>query len=1019
MPVSPSLRNKSSVESVKSYRSFHTSSNSAQTSSTNSSSLFPNSFNNNQSILEIDERFKPQKLTKPDPNPVYVLITRDNKSFIPININSCTTIESLKKTFCEALVVSDYMDVAYHLTDFNAKEGEVLDEETFEKLFKASFIVTPGIVAKLYLNATPIGTYSSNNSRSTDSSNSTRYPPTPRYMYNNNQESSPEYVNNSRPKEGILKTNTKLSEALSASSAPSSPLARTGILTSRVAEREKAKAGEIARAKAEMAGINSPRSVKSQLLPDLKSSKSTVTTSFEVTKPASSPSMTKGSYESIQNLTISLPSSSPVSPGSSGTGTPASAFTTNSATISTAAALKNPHLTTKPAHYDSFRIIRPKNRGEINFNDRRTSPYDNSYKPTPASGALVPKRSAPPPPQHTSSIRSTNSFQHEKNPRPMYENQPMIIPSAANTTYPQNLSMIETNPPEPPEPITISKSDNNSMKECMSPSILEPTRFPNLTEMSKTSSLRSQRSDMSEQINNYKRHISLRRAGSRLSGTHSIRSQRSEDKFKENEISFEGVSVEEDESNEDDDDSDSDSDDGLWAKKPPKSENEKVENHTNANINTNNITSHLEKFKTENGLGRSNSWAVRPPAEVLYENLERFFPNTDLDKPILDVSIGSPPTSPIAEVSRSQASSPATVVPSNSLPEKLDTASNVFSPSITNDERKTKSGGVAGTDLSRKPRVRNGSAGVRRMKTIRTVAREASEAHKRYSRQSAQHHDDNKLVRRLSTKMWGQKVIEVTPKEIMNGYVKSTLKNQKGEFKQFAWVKGELIGKGTFGRVYLALNVTTGEMIAVKQVDVPKHGATTQGLREVIDSLHSEVSALKDLEHLNIVQYLGFEETKEHYNLFLEYVPGGSVGSCIRIHGRFEEPLIRFITIQVLRGLAYLHSCGILHRDLKADNLLLDLDGVCKISDFNISKRSSNIYANDAEMSMQGTIFWMAPEVIDNVVHNERQGYSAKVDIWSLGCVVLEMFAGRRPWSNLEAIGAIYKVSITKFWRLV
>lgn len=90
--------------------------------------------------------------------------------------------------------------------------------------------------------------------------------------------------------------------------------------------------------------------------------------------------------------------------------------------------------------------------------------------------------------------------------------------------------------------------------------------------------------------------------------------------------------------------------------------------------------------------------------------------------------------------------------------------------------------------------------------------------------------------------------------------------------------------------------------------------------------------------------------------------------------------------------------------------MLLDLDGVCKISDFGISKKSRDIYANDAEMSMQGTIFWMAPEVIHNVIHNNKQGYSAKVDVWSLGCVVLEMFAGRRPWSTDEAIGAMYKL---------
>jgi serine/threonine protein kinase len=89
----------------------------------------------------------------------------------------------------------------------------------------------------------------------------------------------------------------------------------------------------------------------------------------------------------------------------------------------------------------------------------------------------------------------------------------------------------------------------------------------------------------------------------------------------------------------------------------------------------------------------------------------------------------------------------------------------------------------------------------------------------------------------------------------------------------------------------------------------------------------------------------------------------------------------------------------------KADNILLDVDGTCKISDFGISKRT-NIYGDDPGNSMQGSVFWMAPEVI----RPEGQGHSAKIDIWSLGCVVLEMFAGRRPWSKEEAIGAIYKL---------
>ena len=180
---------------------------------------------------------------------------------------------------------------------------------------------------------------------------------------------------------------------------------------------------------------------------------------------------------------------------------------------------------------------------------------------------------------------------------------------------------------------------------------------------------------------------------------------------------------------------------------------------------------------------------------------------------------------------------------------------------------------------------------------------------------------------------------------------------------------------------------------------------------------------MKDLDHVNIVQYLGCERKEYSISIFLEYISGGSVGSCLRKHGKFEESVVSSLTRQTLNGLSYLHSEGILHRDLKADNILLDLDGTCKISDFGISKRSANPYNNDITNSMQGSVFWMAPEVIraqsqpggalsqsDGVDNVMSKGYSAKVDIWSLGCVVLEMFAGRRPWSKEEAIGAIYKL---------
>jgi len=231
----------------------------------------------------------------------------------------------------------------------------------------------------------------------------------------------------------------------------------------------------------------------------------------------------------------------------------------------------------------------------------------------------------------------------------------------------------------------------------------------------------------------------------------------------------------------------------------------------------------------------------------------------------------------------------------------------------------------------------------------------------------------------------------------------------------FKWVRGELIGKGTYGRVYLALNATTGEMIAVKQVEIPKTDADRDDSRQnnVVEALKLESETLKDLDHPNIVQYLGFEETPDFLSIFLEYVPGGSVAGCLRKHGRFEDQTTRSFTGQILAGLEYLHANGIIHRDVKADNILVDPSGICKISDFGISKRTEDINENYIHTSMQGSVFWMAPEVVQAARKGEKLGYNGKVDIWSLGCVVLEMWAGRRPWQDVDAIAVIYEL-ITK-----
>ncbi|OAD66853.1 hypothetical protein PHYBLDRAFT_118924 [Phycomyces blakesleeanus NRRL 1555(-)] len=226
------------------------------------------------------------------------------------------------------------------------------------------------------------------------------------------------------------------------------------------------------------------------------------------------------------------------------------------------------------------------------------------------------------------------------------------------------------------------------------------------------------------------------------------------------------------------------------------------------------------------------------------------------------------------------------------------------------------------------------------------------------------------------------------------------------------WMRGELIGKGSFGRVYHALNLAAdGEWIAVKQVDLPttKSELANPEMRNHVDSLYREIALLENLVHDNVVQYLGYDADEEegHLHIFLEYVPGGSIATCLSKSGKFDDPLVRFFTRQILLGLEYLHDRNVLHRDIKAGNILLDHNGVCKITDFGLSKLSGQDEAYDPNAQnsiMRGTIFWMAPEVVN------RAPYSAKIDIWSLGCTVIEMLTGSHPWLDLNTLAALYSL---------
>ena len=238
---------------------------------------------------------------------------------------------------------------------------------------------------------------------------------------------------------------------------------------------------------------------------------------------------------------------------------------------------------------------------------------------------------------------------------------------------------------------------------------------------------------------------------------------------------------------------------------------------------------------------------------------------------------------------------------------------------------------------------------------------------------------------------------------------------EKDSWDDLKYMKGAMIGQGSFGTVFLALHAVTAELMAVKQVEVPTNSGTSMDAKKnnMVEALKHEISLLRELKHPNIVQYLGSNSDENHLNIFLEYVAGGSVATMLVNYGCLGEGLISNFVRQILMGLAYLHSMNIIHRDIKGANILVDNKGTVKISDFGISKRieaSSLLHPGPAlkrggpRVSLQGSVFWMAPEVV------RQTAYTKKADIWSLGCLIVEMFTGSHPHPNCTQLQAIFKI---------
>ncbi|KAG8377653.1 hypothetical protein BUALT_Bualt08G0055300 [Buddleja alternifolia] len=220
------------------------------------------------------------------------------------------------------------------------------------------------------------------------------------------------------------------------------------------------------------------------------------------------------------------------------------------------------------------------------------------------------------------------------------------------------------------------------------------------------------------------------------------------------------------------------------------------------------------------------------------------------------------------------------------------------------------------------------------------------------------------------------------------------------------WQRGKPIGRGTYGSVYIATHRETGAMCAVKEVEIISDDPKSA---ECIKQLEQEIKFLRELKHPNIVQYYGCETIEDRFCIYLEYVHPGSINKYVHEHcGAMTESIVRNFTRHILSGLAYLHNKKTIHRDIKGANLLVNASGVVKLADFGLAK---HLTGYDINLSLKGTPHWMAPEVLQAALRKDANPELAYgVDIWSVGCTVIEMLTGKPPWSEYSEPQAMFNV---------